>query len=81
MDKKLTLSLNEEIIEQAKSYARENQTSLSKMVENYLRLVVENSSKNVKITPLVKSLMGVIELPQDFDEKNNYTDFLMEKYK
>lgn len=81
MDKKLTLSLNEEIIEQAKSYAREHQTSLSKMVENYLRLVVENSSKDVKITPLVKSLIGVIELPQDFDEKNNYTDFLMKKYK
>ena len=35
MDKKLTLSLNQKIIEQAKKYAKRNGTSLSKMIESY----------------------------------------------
>lgn len=35
MDKKLTLSLNQKIIEQANKYAKRNGTSLSKMIESY----------------------------------------------
>jgi len=35
MNSKLTLSLNKNVIEQAKQYAKENNTSLSKMIENF----------------------------------------------
>ncbi len=35
METKLTLSLDKEIIEQAKKYAKQQKTSLSNMVENY----------------------------------------------
>jgi hypothetical protein len=35
METKLTLSLDKEIIEQAKKYAKQQKTSLSKIVENY----------------------------------------------
>lgn len=78
MDTKLTLKLNNEIIEQAKKYAKSQKLSLSKMIENYLAAVIsKNQPKEFKISPLVKSLTGVIQL----DEKKKYSDFLSEKYK
>ncbi len=42
MTAKLTLSINDEVIESAKQYAKKNETSLSSMVENYLKLVSSN---------------------------------------
>ncbi len=81
MNKKLTLSLNESVIENAKLYAKKNKISLSKLIEAYLKSVAENTTKNVEITPLVKSLSGVIELPIGFDVRGDYTNYLLEKYK
>jgi len=81
MDKKLTLSLNEQVIERAKIYAKQHQTSLSKLIESYLSSLVEDETKNEEITPLVESLSGVISLPEDFDLREEYTRHLIEKYK
>ena len=81
MDKKLTLSLNESVIENAKLYAKKNKISLSKLIENYLQLIADNKTKEVEITPLVRSLSGVIELPVDFEVRDEYTNYLIEKYK
>ncbi len=81
MDKKLTLSLNERIIEKAKIYARDHQISLSKLIESYLNSLIENKSDDIEITPLVESLSGVVNIPLDLDYKNDYTDYLMDKYK
>ena len=36
--------------------------------------------KNIKITPLVKSLIGIAKLPKDFDFKKEYGDYLYNKY-
>lgn len=81
MDTKLTLKLNEDIIEKAKEYAKSKKTSLSDLIENYLhKLTNDKKSKNT-ITPLVKSLSGVISLPKDYDDKKDYTEFLTNKYK
>lgn len=83
MDKKLTLSLNQKIIEKAKSYAKTNSTSLSKLIENYLNsLTISNlGDDKIESTPLVESLCGVIELPEDFDYKAERAKYLLEKYK
>ncbi len=81
MDTKLTLKLEMSIIEKAKEYAKSNRTSLSKLVENYLSNITKDNSKAEKITPLVKSLTGVINLPTDFDDKKGYGDYLSNKYK
>ncbi len=83
MDKKLTLSLDQTIIEKAKKYAKENNTSLSKMVEAYFDLLtnIESNKNELLITPLVESLCGVIELPEDFDYKKSKAAYLLEKYK
>lgn len=80
-NKKLTLSLDEKVIEDAKIYAKSNNVSLSKLIESYLATLVKHKSDAGKITPLVKSLSGVISIPEDFDIKENYTDFLIDKYK
>ncbi len=81
MDKKLTLSLNQDIIENAKIYAKSNNISLSKLVESYLATLTDRTKEKPEITHLVKSLSGVIDLPSDFDEKEAYSEYLIEKYK
>ncbi|MBK8701146.1 MAG: hypothetical protein IPN29_17055 [Saprospiraceae bacterium] len=81
MDKKLTLSLDQNIIEKAKDYAKNNNTSLSKMIESYLASLTKRSKKKPDITPLVESLSGVIDLPEDFDVKESYSQYLSDKYK
>lgn len=79
MNAKLTLKLNESVIEQAKQYAKEHNISLSKMIENYLQAITENKNKKIKISPLVESLTGVIQLEEQNYQKD-YTDFLSQKY-
>lgn len=83
METKLTLRLNDRVIERAKIYAKSQRISLSKMIESYLdSLTREKDTDNTKsITPLVESLSGVIDLPPDFDYKKEYADYLTEKYK
>jgi len=83
MDTKLTLRLNDNVIERAKKYARNHKISLSKMIESYLDSITKEKEveKKTSITPLVESLSGVIDLPADFDYKKEYRDYLEEKYK
>ena len=81
MDKKLTLSLDQTIIESAKKYAKSNNVSLSKLIESYLATLTKRKQKSPEITPLVKSLSGVISIDGDFDVKKGYTEYLLEKYK
>lgn len=80
MNTKLTLRLDREIIERAKEYANKNNTSLSKIIESYLDAVTKGEGSENKITPLVKSLSGVITLDKDVDIKKNYADYLSNKY-
>ena len=83
METKLTLRLNDNVIERAKIYAKSHRISLSKMIESYLDSLTreKNKDRKVPITPLVESLSGVIKLPSDFDYKKEYADYLTEKYK
>jgi len=81
MDTKLTLNLDKSVIESAKKYAKARKISLSKLIESYLASLTKKKSQDTEITPLVESLSGVIELEKDFNYKNGYSDYLMEKYK
>ena len=80
MDTKLTIKLNNDVINRAKKYARDRKTSLSRMIESYLDSVTGKEDEDVEITPLVKSLSGVIRLPEDYDYRNDRTDHLIRKY-
>ena len=63
MDTKLTLKLDSSIIEQAKLYAKEKNTSISKLIESYLGLLIDPKERQ-DVTPLVKSLSGIVNLPE-----------------
>lgn len=81
MHKKLTLSLDKDIIERAKIYAKQNQTSLSKMIESYFSSLTNNDHiEKIETTQLVESLCGIIELPKDFDYKKAKAKYLLDKH-
>ena len=81
MNKKLTLSVDDIVIERAKAYAEDNNESLSKLVENYFRLLTTSREKKEhEISPLVRDLMGSIDVPKEFDYKKAKYEYLESRY-
>jgi hypothetical protein len=82
MNTKLTLTIEKEVIEIAKAYAKEKGQSLSEMVENYFKLITVNKRKiNPKqLSPNVTKLRGIIKTNADFDYKQTLTEELSKKY-
>jgi hypothetical protein len=78
MDTKLTLSLDASVISKAKRYAKSQNMSLSKLIEMYLKLLTKEEVEDMKISPIVEELTGVISLEEDY--RKNYTDYLSKKY-
>ena len=82
MNTKLTLSLNKDVVLLAKNYAKQQNVSLSFLVENYLlKIVSEFKSITDSKASIVNELSGIISLESDYDYKKDYTDYLTEKYK
>jgi hypothetical protein len=81
MDTKLTLNVDSELVQKAKSYAKGNGRSLSDLVEMYFKALTHKKEVSDKdLTPKVKSLLGSFKVPQDFDYKKELTDQLTKKY-
>jgi hypothetical protein len=80
METKLTLRLKKKTIEKGKAFAKKRNTSLSKLIENYIDKVTEELPSYEDISPLVKSLSGVVREPEA-DYKSGYARFLKKKYK
>lgn len=82
MNTKLTLTIEREIIEKAKNYAKAKNRSLSDIIENYLKLLTqeEENSINKKLNPAVKSLRGSFKMPKDMDYKKELKNRLEQKY-
>ena len=81
MSTKLTLTIEQSIIEKAKKYAHKKKRSLSDLIENYLKaLTVDEPLTAHELTPIVKSLKGSFKRPKNFDYKKELTDRLSEKY-
>ena len=81
MQTKLTLTLEQSIIKQAKLYAKDKGRSLSALIENYLKVVLEDNHQEVKLSPSIRKLKGAIKLPDNFDYKKELTEALSAKYK
>ena len=83
-DVKLTLKLNEESIQRAKESVAQKGISLSKLIENFFdSITLANnleSPKNDFYSPLVKKLSGIIKTNDDLDVKDDYENYLMQKY-
>jgi Family of unknown function (DUF6364) len=80
MNTKLTLSLEKTVIEDAKSYAKKTGRSLSELVETYFKNLTEKSEIADDIHPKVKKLIGIVKLPDDFDEEKVKEEYYREKY-
>lgn len=78
MNTKLTLNLDKEIIEEAKTYAKSHRVSLSKLIENYLNSLTRKTKKKSNVSVLVESLTGII--PNDYDERDDYRNYIDKKY-
>lgn len=80
MDAKLTLKLDNDIIEKAKKYAADKKLSLSRLIENYLDSITRGQSNELEISPFVKSISGGKKIPLDIDHKREYYDHLEKKH-
>jgi effector-binding domain-containing protein len=83
MDTKLTLKLNQEIIEKAKVYAAQKKMSLSRIIENYLNSLTNDakSDDSIEISPFVKSISTGNKISADLDYKKGYAERLLNKHK
>lgn len=81
MNTKLTLSIEEQVVEEAKKYASNQHTSLSNLVENYLKsLVIKKDKNKEEYSPIVKSLKSSFVAEKDIDYKEELTKRLSDKY-
>lgn len=81
MDAKLTIKLDEEIIRKAKMYASDKKLSLSRLIENYLNALLQEKKDDVRISPFVKSMSKKIDIPADYDYREDYRTHLDRKHK
>jgi len=77
MDTKLTLKLDQMVINSAKEYAKSNQKSLSRLVEDFFKNLVHESNVSGKYPPMVEKMSGIVSEKDlgklyDEDEKARY---------
>jgi len=78
METKLTLKMDQRVIQSVKVYAESHNRSLSKLVEDYFRNLVLETGVRKQYSPLVEELSGVIS---ENDIKDlDYTAYLDKKY-
>ncbi len=82
MNTKLTLTIEKEVIEIAKEYAKEKGQSLSEMVENYFKILTsqKRTFNEEQLSPKVQKLRGIIKAESDTDYKEILTEELSKKY-
>lgn len=80
---KLTLSIDQRIIEKAKDYAKSQGRSISSIFEEYLKSVSSSKivSKQEELSQIVRELRGSVKLPADSKSyKELLEDALLAKY-
>jgi hypothetical protein len=86
MTTKLTLSIkNKHTIDKAKKYAKDQGRSLSALVENLLLAITSGQKINEEelmdqISPEIRSLVGIVKVPKNFDYKKALQDAIWEKH-
>ena len=78
----LTLNIDQNVIKKAEVYAKNANTTVPKLIEEYLLSISSNVEvdNHVNLGPITKQLAGIIKLDKDINHKEILTDALMEKY-
>ena len=79
MTTKLTLTVEKEVIERAKSYAKGTGRSLSEIIESYLDQLTQEKEKET-LSPKLKKIVGAVKLPDDFDEERELRTYFEKKH-
>jgi hypothetical protein len=77
MQTKLTVRVEKELIQAAKRYASKRGTSLSQLIEAYLRTLAIQEDEPVASTPVLSRLMGILPPEASIEE---YHEHLEDKY-
>jgi hypothetical protein len=77
---KLTLSIEEAVVEKAKRIAEANQTSVSAMFSQFVQSAAVQPKRRAKVGPLTRKLSGIVALPRGKDYKEALTEALMDKH-
>ena len=80
MNTKLTLTIEQTVIEKAKFYAKEKGRSLSDIIENYLKAITSEQKIEEELSPFIKSLQGSFKAPKSYDYKEELSKGLSDKY-
>lgn len=78
MGSKLTLNIDDSVVKRAKAYARKRNTSLSKVIQQYLQYVTESEVPASDITERVSRLADTLDVTETDDEIK--FDYLRDKY-
>ena len=79
MKTKLTLRVEDELIDRAKSHAKKRGTSVSQIVAGYFSLLDQKPEKETsEFTPIVRSLKGSLKGAKI--SRKDYHKYLEEKY-
>jgi hypothetical protein len=78
MHTKLTLRLEEKVIEQAKQYAQQTGKSLSQIVSEYFLLLGSKPADAAKLSPTVSKLRG--SLNKHAGDQKDYRKYLSQKH-
>ena len=82
METKLTLSIESELAQTAKKYAKEQGYTLSYIVENYFLTLIKSKEITGMIltAPVANALLGSLKALDKADYKEEMVDSLTEKY-
>lgn len=78
---KLTLTLDNQVIKKAKKYARQQQISLSKLVEFYFKAISESTTDDFEeLPPITKELSGIAAFKTKKSDKELLAEALNKKF-
>lgn len=80
MTSKLTLTIEKNTIRLAKTYAQKKGESLSRLIENYLKIVVSKDDSKDELSPTIKRLQGSVKVPKNFNYKKILEEEIGKKY-
>ena len=77
---KLTLSIDEGVVEKAKQIAEANKTSVSAMFSQFVQSMAAQRTGPARIGPLTRKLSGIVKLPSNKTYKELLAEALIDKY-
>jgi len=82
MNTKLTLSIEKQVIQEAKAYAKKEGRSLSNIIEEYLKSISKNRApqEDNGFHPLVDELCGSVKITENKSYDEILGEAIIEKY-